>query len=48
MTLYRRREDYGMIHEPSQSVSDGKPVEVVQNLRQELPDVGQSMVNSVL
>ena len=39
---------YGMLPEPSQSVSDGSLVEVVQALRQELPDIGQSMVNGML
>lgn len=48
MTLHRRREEYGLLPEPSQSVSEGQLVTVVQNVRQELPDIGQSMVDGTL
>ena len=39
----RRMNIYGMLPEPSQSVSDGSLVEVVQTLLQDMPDIGQSM-----
>ena len=48
MTLHRRREDFGMLPELSHSITDGQLDEVVENLRQELPDIGQSMVGGTL
>lgn len=44
MTIYRRRIQYNMILEPSRLVSDGELMEVVCQVRQELPDLGQSML----
>ena len=48
MTLHRRRKEYGMLPESSQSVSEGQLDTVVQNVQQELPDIGQSMVDGTL
>lgn len=48
MTLHRRREEYGMLAEPSQSASEAQLDTFVQNVRQELPDIGQSMVDGTL
>ena len=45
MTLHRHQEEYGMLPELSHSISDGQLDKAVQNLRQELPDIGQSMVS---
>ena len=44
MTIYRRRMQYGMIFEPSQSVSDGQLMEIIHQARHELPDLGQAML----
>ncbi len=43
MTIYRRRVQYGLIVEPSQFVTNGRLMQIVYRLRQELPDIGQSM-----
>ena len=48
MTLHRRREDFGMLPELSHSITDGQLDEVVENLCQELPDIGQSTVGGTL
>ena len=44
MTIFRRRVQYGMIFEPSQSVSDSELMDIVHQLRQEVPDLGQSIL----
>jgi hypothetical protein len=44
MTIYRRRIQYGMIFEPSQSVSDSQLMEIIRQARHELPDLGQAML----
>lgn len=44
MTIYRRRIEYGMVFEPSQSISDSQLMQIICEARQELPDIGQSML----
>lgn len=44
MTIHRWRVEYGMIFEPSQSVNDDELMEILDQIRQELPDLGQSML----
>ncbi len=44
MTIYRRRAEYEMLSEPSQPVSHDRLTQIIQDLRRELPDIGQSMV----
>ncbi len=44
MTIYRRRAEYEMLSEPSQPVSHDRLSQIIQDLRRELPDIGQSMV----
>ena len=44
MTIYRRRLEYSILSEPINSVSDLTLQEIVQDIRREMPDVGQSMV----
>ena len=44
MTIYRRRVEYSMMSEPLNSVSDSTLHDLVQELRREMPDIGQSMV----
>ena len=47
MTVHRRRAEYeyGMLSNPSQSVSDSQLTQMVQEVRREIPDVGESMVS---
>lgn len=44
MTVYRRRRDYGMLDEPSRSMSEGDLYQLIKDLRSELPNVGEAMV----
>ena len=44
MTVYRRRIQYGMFFEPSQSVSDSQLMDIVHHLREEVPDLGQAIL----
>lgn len=44
MTLHRRRTEYGMLVEPARSVTDSQLITIVNQLRRELPDVGQSLL----
>ena len=44
MTIYRRRAEYGLLSDPSRSVSDVQLTQIVQELRREMPDIGESMV----
>ena len=48
MTVHRRRAEYGMLSNPSQSVSDSQLTQMVQEVRREMPDVGESMVSGRL
>ena len=44
MTIYRRRDEYGLIDETHRHVSDQELSHIVEDLRVELPDIGESMV----
>ena len=44
MTIYRRRRDYGLLDERSQSMSDDELRRFIQELRTQLPDVGETLV----
>ena len=44
MTIHRRRCEYGMIVEPTRHITDTRLMQIVEDLRQELPSIGQSMV----
>ena len=44
MTIYRRRQEYGMMENPSGNITDGELSEVLQQMRRELPTLGQTMV----
>ena len=47
MTIYRRRAEYGLIFDSSTSVSDVSDVDlaqILQDLRREMPEIGESMV----
>ena len=43
MTIYRRRQDYGMGNDPSEDITN-ELREVLQEMRRELPSLGQTMV----
>ena len=44
MTIYRRRQEYGMMENPSGNITDSELREVLQQMRRELPSLGQTMV----
>lgn len=44
MTLHSRQAEFGILSEPSHSASNVNLIEVIGELRRELPDIGQSMV----
>ena len=43
MTVYRRRQEYGMIHTPNGRLSDSELWIVVRRVQTELPALGQTM-----
>ena len=43
-TIYRRRQEYGMGNDPSQNITDNELREILQEMRRELPSLGQTMV----
>ena len=48
MTIYRRREQYGMLNDPQNTLSDRDLVMVIKHLRHEHPHIGEVMVNGHL
>ena len=44
MTIYRRRQEYGMMENPSGNITDSELYEVLQHMRRELPALGQTLV----
>ena len=44
LTIYRRRQEYGMMENPSDNITDSELCEVLQQMRRELPSLGQTMV----
>ena len=44
MTLYRRREEYGMLDEPTATISDSELRQKVLQIKRTLPEVGESIV----
>ena len=44
MTVYRRREEYGMLDEPVASISDSDLREKVLEIKKTLPEVGESII----
>ena len=44
MTLYRRREEFGMLSSSQQSISDRELQEHVRRIRSDSPYVGESMI----
>lgn len=44
MTIYRRREEYGLLRDPQNTVSDQDLVTILSHLRQEHPNIGETMV----
>ena len=44
MTIHRRRDEYGLLSEPAQAITDAQLGQIVRDLRTELPDIGQVMV----
>lgn len=48
MTIYRRREEFGMLDEQTTELSDSELIALIEELRQELPYIGQVMVMGIL
>ena len=44
MTVYRRREEYGMLDEPVASISDSDLREKVLEIKRTLTEVGESII----
>ena len=44
MTIYRRREQFGLLRDPQNTLSDQDLVTVLGQLRQEHPNIGETMV----
>ena len=44
MTVYRRRQEYEMIDDPTRNVTDEELHQILQQMRRELPALGQSLV----
>ena len=44
MTVYRRRQEYGMLDEPVASISDSDLREKVLEMKKMLPEVGESII----
>lgn len=43
MTLYRRREEYGLLEDPHRIPTDAELIQLIHAIRQELPYCGESM-----
>lgn len=48
MTIYRKREEYGMLDEIPTQLSDAALLSIVRELRQDFPYIGQVMVMGIL
>ena len=48
MTIYRRREEFGMLDEQATGLSDSELIALLEELRQEFPYIGQVMVMGIL
>ena len=48
MTIYRRREEFGMLDEQTTELSDSELIALIEELRQELPYIGRVMVMRIL
>ena len=44
MTIYRRRQEFGLLGDPQNTLSDGELRTAIRELRRELPELGESMV----
>ena len=44
MTIYRRRQEYRMMENPSGNITDDELREVLRQMRRELPSLGQTLV----
>lgn len=44
MTLYRRRQEYGMLVEPNRTLSDSELHSIILHLQSDMPALGQTMV----
>ena len=44
MTIYRRRQEFGLLDEPVPIITDRELEEIVQHLQTELPNMGESLV----
>jgi len=48
MTIYRRREEFGLLDEQATVLSDIELIALLEELRQEFPYIGQVMVMGIL
>ena len=44
MTVYRRRQEFGMLDEPRTNVSDGELLVLVEDIRKNEPECGEVIV----
>jgi len=44
MTVYRRRQEFGMLDEPRTNVSDGELLVLVEDIRKNKPECGEVIV----
>ena len=44
MTLYRRRQEYGMLREPNETLTDSELHSLILHLQSDMPALGQTMV----
>ena len=44
MTIYRRRQEYGLLSDPQNTLSGQDLVTVLSHLRHEYPNIGETMV----
>ena len=44
MTVYRRRQEYGMVDDPTGNVTDSELCQILHQMKRELPALGQTLV----
>ena len=48
MTIYRRREEFGMLEEPTATLTDSKLQQKVSAIKKTLPEVGEKIIQGQL
>ena len=44
MTLYRRRQEFGLVEDPRTRISDHQLLEIVRQIRNDFPDIGEVLL----